>query len=162
MPRHPTGHGNHVGLAPPEEPVGAEYERDVYSWSQEQARYVREGQWALVDRANVAEEIESLGRTEFNRLESALRVLMLHMLKWDHQPAKRTRSWALSVREQRLELDDVLADNPGLRPRIGEATTRAYRKARVQAAKETGFNETRFPAECPYSWNDIISRKLTL
>jgi Domain of unknown function DUF29 len=153
-----NGNGNHVGLAP-EAPVRAEYMRDFYSWLMEQARHVREGRWDAIDRENVAEEIESLGREQFNKLESALRVLLIHILKWDRQPARRSRSWALSIREQRLELDDVLSDNPGLRPRIPEAIARGYRKARLQAAKETGLKEARFPEACPYSFDDIVSRK---
>jgi len=162
MTGRPTENGNHVGLAPPDEPVRAEYERDVYSWSQEQARLVREGRWDLVDRVNVAEEIESLGRTEFNRLESALRVLLLHILKWDHQPKKRSRSWILSIQAQRLEIEDVLADNPGLKPRIGEALTRAYRRARIEAAKETGLDEAKFPQTCGHSFEDATARKFEL
>jgi hypothetical protein len=71
-------------LVPAEEPAGTSYDRDFYTWSLEQARLVREGRWNALDRANVAEEIESLGREQFNKLASALRVLMLHMLKWDH------------------------------------------------------------------------------
>jgi len=63
----------------------------------------------------------------------------------------------LSIEEQRLEIADVLADNPGLRPRIGEAITRAYRRARIEAAKETGLDEV-FPPVCPYSFDDIVSR----
>src|SRR6185312_7546158 len=97
----------------PEAPERADYERDFYSWLMEQARFVREGRWTALDRDNLAEEIESLGREQFNKLVSALRVLMLHMLKWDHQPGKRTRSWALSIKAQRNNLSDVLSDNPG-------------------------------------------------
>jgi hypothetical protein len=145
-------------LAPGDEPVRAEYERDFYSWLLEQARYLREGRFDALDRDNLAEEIESLGREQFNKLVSALRVLMLHVLKWDHQPALRSRSWVLSIEEQRLEIADVLADNPGLRPRIGEAIARAYRRARIEAAKETGLDESVFPIACPYSFNDIVSR----
>lgn len=159
--RTPSGNGNHIGLAPPDEPLRAEYERDIYSWTQEQARLLREGRWDLVDRDNVAEEIESLGRTEFNRLESALRVLLLHMLKWDHQPQQRSRSWVLSVAAQRIEVEDVLADNPGLKPRVGEALGRAYRKARLEAAKETGLDVAEFPETCRYSFDETITRKVT-
>jgi hypothetical protein len=161
MPGPRNGNGNHVGLAPPDTPVRAEYERDVYSWTQEQARLIRDGRWDLVDRDNVAEEIESLGRTEFNRLESAFRVLLLHMLKWDHQQRKRTRSWAVSIANQRIEIEDVLGDNPGLRSHIPEATTRAYRQARLLGAKETGLKDMRFSAECPYSWDDMTSREFS-
>lgn len=152
-----TDNGNHVGLAP-DAPRGADYERDFYSWLMEQARLVREGQWDAVDATNLAEEIESLGREQFNKLESALRVLLLHILKWDHQPERRSRSWALSIREQRLEIEDVLADNPGLKPRIAEAMARAYRKARVEAAKETELELEVFPETCTYSFEAIMSR----
>ena len=158
MAEHRNGNVNHVGLAP-EAAVPAEYERDFYSWLMEQARLVREGRFDALDRENLAEEIESLGREQFNKLESALRVLLTHILKWDHQPARRSRSWTLSIQGQRLELADILADNPGLRPRTPEAIARAYRKARLLAAKETGLKEARFPEKCPYSFDDIVGRK---
>jgi hypothetical protein len=147
-----------AALAPGDEPVRAEYERDFYSWLMEQARHLREGRLDALDRENLAEEVESLGREQFNKLVSALRVLMVHMLKWDHQPAMRSRSWVLSIQEQRLEIADVLADNPGLKPRTAEAFARAYRRARIEAAKETGLDEGVFPAACPYSFDDITSR----
>jgi hypothetical protein len=147
-----------VDLVPPAEPADAAYDRDFYSWSIEQGRLVREGRWDAVDRENVAEEIESLGREQFNKLESALRALMLHILKWDHQPGRRSRSWSLSICRARLDVDDVLADNPGLESRIAEATARAYRKARLEAVKETGLDEETFPDTCPYSWDDINAR----
>src|SRR5213076_749178 len=118
---------NDVGLAPADQPPRADYERDFYSWLMEQAAHVCAGRFDALDRENLAEEIESLGREQFNKLESVLRVLLMHMLKWDHQPARRGRSWSLSIKTQRLELDDVLKDNPGLRPRIDEAIARAYR-----------------------------------
>jgi hypothetical protein len=136
----------------------ASYDGDFYTWSQEQGRLVREGRWNEVDRENVAEEIESLGREQFNKLESALRVLMMHMLKWDHQPERRSRSWALTIATQRIELDDVLTDNPGLQPRVTEAMTRAYRKARLEAANETGLKKSAFSESCPYTFEDVTKR----
>src|ERR1700736_1558523 len=107
MPGRPTE--SQIDLVPAEEPAGASYDRDFYTWSLEQARLVREGRWDAVDRANVAEESEALGREQFNKLASALRVLTLHMLKWDHQPELQSRSWVLSIETQRLELGDVIA-----------------------------------------------------
>lgn len=151
-----------IRLAPEARSAPASYDRDVYTWSQEQARLVREGRWDEIDRENVAEEIESVGRTEFSRLESALRVLLLHMLKWDHQPERRSRSWIASIKEQRLELQQVLADNPGLKPRLGDATARAYGKARHGAVRETGLDEDLFPAACQYTFDDIIDRRFVL
>jgi hypothetical protein len=148
-----------IQLAPTDRPPAAEYWGDFYSWLKEQAAHVRAGRWEALDRENLAEEIESLGREQFNKLESALRVLMMHMLKWDYQPQRRGRSWMLSIKCQRLELEDVLADNPGLKPRIPEATERAYRKARIDAAKETGLDPDTLPEACPYTWNDIVARE---
>jgi hypothetical protein len=153
---------NDVGLAPADAPAQAEYERDFYSWLMEQARFVREGRWNALDRENLSEEIESLGREQFNKLESALRVLLLHLLKWDHQPQLRSRSWSLSIKAQRVELDDVIGDNPGLKPRTGEAIARGYRKARIEAARETELDEDQFPQQCPYSWDDIVLREFSL
>jgi hypothetical protein len=160
MAGRPTEH--EVDLAPADEPVRADYDRDFYSWLLEQARHVRAGRWNALDRENLAEEIESLGREQFNKVESALRVLMLHMLKWDYQPDRRGRSWWASISEQRLRLNNVLADNPGLRPRIGEAMARAYPRARLKAIKETDLEPKIFPETCPYSWNDIVSRDFSL
>ncbi|MBX9778309.1 MAG: DUF29 domain-containing protein [Xanthobacteraceae bacterium] len=128
----------------------------------EQARFVREGRLDALDRDNLAEEIESFGREQFNKLVDALRVLMLHMLQWDHQPERQSRSWALSIKVQRHDLDDVLADNPGLTPRIAEAVERAYRKARLDAMQETGLDEEAFPMTRPYSFVDITSRRFSV
>ena len=153
--------GNPVGLAP-EAPAAADYQRDFYSWLMEQAQHVRAGRWGAVDRENLAEEIESLGREQFNKLESALRVLLIHILKWDYQPERRSRSWALSIQAQRIEVEDVLADNPGLKPRIPEAIARGYRRARIEAAKDTGLEKSAFPETCPYSFDAVVSRDFAL
>src|SRR5205814_7615525 len=115
-----------VGVASSDAPIAANYMEDFYSWLNEQARNVREGRWEAIDRENLAEEIESLGREQFNKLESAFRVLLMHILKWDYQPSKRSRSWTLSIKTQRVEIEDILSDNPGLKTRIGEAIARAY------------------------------------
>ena len=147
-------------LAPGDEPVRAEYEHDFYSWLMGQARHLREGRFDALDRSNLAEEIESLGREQFNKLVSALRVLMAHMLKWDHQPSLRTRSWVLTIEEQRIEIADVLADNPGLRPRIGEAAA-APTVARASRRRGKLGWTTQFPATCPYPFDDITTRSFS-
>ena len=143
----------------PDETMGAAYDHDFYSWTLEQARLIRAGKLSALDRENVAEEIESLGREQFDKLESALRVLLMHMLKWDHQPERRSRSWALSIKAQRLRVERVLAVNPGLKPRLAEAILHGYRLARIEAAQETSLEENEFPEQCPYDWNVITTRE---
>ncbi len=137
---------------------GIAYEDDFYSWTQEQGARLRSGDFSGLDLANLAEEIESLGRSEFNSLVGAWRVILLHMLKFDHQPGKSTRSWAISIATQRDEAAFILKDNPGLKGRLDQALERAYRGARLGASKETRLPLNRFPEACPYSLDEIRSR----
>lgn len=149
-------------VPPKSAPADQDYEQDFYSWALRQAALLRAGRLAELDIANIAEELETLGRAEFNSLVSALRVLTLHLLKWDHQPEKRSRSWVVSIVVQRGELSEVLADNPGLKPRLDEALERAYSRARREAAAETGLDIKVFPQTCPYDLAAITTREIAL
>jgi Domain of unknown function DUF29 len=134
------------------------YETDLHAWAVEQARLLRDGRFDLIDAENIAEEILDVARTEYRVLESALRVVLIHMLKWDHQPERRSRSWENTIQEHRNRVRDQLADNPSLKPRQDEAVERAYRDARLRASSETGMDVGRFPETCPYDWDAIMER----
>ena len=60
-------------------------EADLYSWALRQAELLRAGRLSEIDAEAIAEEIDDVGEEQYDKLESALRVLMLHLLKWDHQ-----------------------------------------------------------------------------
>lgn len=134
------------------------YAHDFYSWTLAQAAALRAGSLRDLDLANLAEEIEDLGRQEFSQLAGAYRVILIHMLKWDHQPERRSRSWVTSIKTQQLDAAFVLQDNPGLKSRLGDAIERAYLGARVRAAGETGLPERTFPTACPYTLDEIMNR----
>ena len=102
------------------------YETDFYGWANEQAALLREGRLHEADIENIAEEIESMGRSEKRELVSRLVVLLTHLLKWRYQPGGRGSSWRASVVVQRDRIADHLSDNPSLKPKIPEALTRAY------------------------------------
>lgn len=138
------------------------YDEDLYAWALEQAALLRAGHFTEIDVANIAEELETLGRSEFRAYASAYRVLLLHMLKWDHQPERRSRSWWASIAVQRGRLKEVLDDNPSLKSRRQEAIARAYREARLMAVDETGLPPTSFPEACPYDEQAIMSRSFDL
>ncbi|WP_299437029.1 DUF29 domain-containing protein [uncultured Rhodospira sp.] len=127
------------------------YDQDFHAWTQEQAALLRAGRLAEADVAHLAEEIDSMGRTERRELVNRLVILLLHLLKWRVQPARRGNSWRLSVKEQRLRLAAHLEDNPSLKGNLDAAIARAWRLARIEAERETGLPETTFPAECPFS-----------
>jgi hypothetical protein len=132
------------------------YERDFHGWCMEQAALLRAGRLDAVDAANVAEEIESLGKEQGDKLESAYRILLLHLLKWRFQPRRRTRSWLGSITRERVNAERVLRKNPGLEPRRRELFADAYADARRLAAAETGLPRDAFPVECPFSLEQAL------
>lgn len=132
------------------------YETDFYAWTQEQAQLLRNHQWSKLDLPNLVEEIESLGKQQRQELRNRLSILIGHLLKWEYQPQRRNRSWLSTIRVQRIDLYDLLEENPSLKPYLGEAIGRAYRKAIELAASETNLPYKIFPQNCPYSFEQLL------
>ena len=126
------------------------YETDFYAWAMEQAALLRAGRFAAADIANIAEEIESMGRGEKRELVNRLTILLLHLLRWQFQPGFRSASWSSSIREQRIRLRSHLKDNPSLKAKLDESFAEAYELAVIGAARETGLPESAFPKTAPY------------
>lgn len=84
------------------------YENDFYGWTQQQAALLKAGRLNDLDIVNLIEEIETMGRSEKRELQSRLMVLLVHLLKWKYQPARRGRSWLLTIKGQRMNLEDVI------------------------------------------------------
>ncbi len=130
------------------------YGSDFYAWTQQQAQLLRNHQLNDLDLLHLAEEIEDMGRSEKRELESRLEILLMHLLKWQFQPHLRSRSWQLTIKEQRLRLERHLADNPSLKTVLPSYLESAYRLATIGAEKETGFEA--FPSTCPYTTTQIF------
>ncbi len=137
-------------------PKSALYDQDFYAWANEQAALLRSGKLSVADIENIAEEIESMGKTEKRELVSRLAVLLLHLLKWQFQPGRRGTSWEATITVQRRDLDDHLTDNPSLKSKLPEALYRAYGNAAILAAGETALPKHVFPADCPWSFQQIM------
>jgi hypothetical protein len=133
------------------------YEEDFYAWTIEQARLLRCGELGAIDVANIAEEIESMGRSDRRELKSRLVVLVTHLLKWRHQPAARSRSWSATIEEQRLQIEGCLSESPSLRPMLETMLSQAYAIAQARAIAETGLADDAFPGECPFSSDQALS-----
>ena len=131
---------------------------DLYSWAVRQADLLRAGRLSEIDPVAIAEEIDDVGEEEYYRLESALRVVVLHLLKWDHQADWRSRSWTLSILEHRKRALRQLRRNPGLRSRLDEALETAYEDAQLEASSETGLPVKAFPPRCPFDYAEIMER----
>ncbi|PWR18940.1 DUF29 domain-containing protein [Zavarzinia compransoris] len=141
---------------PPSSSKSGLYDRDFYAWANEQAALLRAGKLAAADIENIAEEIESMGKTEKRELANRLAILFLHLLKWQFQPVRRGSSWEATIRVQRRDLAVHLKDNPSLKSRVPEVIEQAYGNALILAADETGLPEITFPAKCPWSFEKII------
>ena len=115
------------------------YERDFYAWANQQAALLRAGQLSDADIENIAEEIESIGRSEKRALISRLSVLLVHLLKWQFQPERRDKSWRITIEQQRDQLDDQLNDNPSLRSQRDIVIRAAYRDASFYPAVRVGI-----------------------
>lgn len=132
------------------------YDHDFYAWSREQAELLRAGKLAAADIEHIAEEIDSMGRTEKRELINRLDVFLLHLLKWRYQPGKRGPSWEASIRVQRDRIAEHLDDNPSLKPLLPQALASAYRHAWQDAVAETGLAGSTFPDACPWTVEQVL------
>ena len=132
------------------------YSRDFYAWSVEQAALLRAGWLAEADIGNIAEEIESMGRSEKRELVNRLTVLLVHLLKWQVQLALRGNSWRLTILEQRGQLVEHLKNSPSLKSLPADAFATAYRFALLGAQRETGLPEAAFPGRCAWTGEQVM------
>lgn len=131
------------------------HDTDFYGWTQRQAELLRAGRLDGADIANIAEEIEGLGRSQASALRSAYRLIAMHLLKLMVQPGKATPSWTTTIVRERLNVEQEVDDSPGLKPRRAELFAKAYAAARREAAAETGLPLGRFPVDPPFTVDEV-------
>ncbi len=134
------------------------YEADYAAWLTAQVGVLRSGQFRELDLENLIDEVESLGRSDFNGFVSAFEILIAHMLKWDHQPSYRTNGWIASIDEHRSRIEHDLVDSPSYQSRVDDAIARAYRPGRALAARETRLDLRAFPMTCPFDFATLMGR----
>jgi hypothetical protein len=132
------------------------YDEDLFQWTRETAALIRAGRFKEVDWEHVAEETEDMGKRDRREVLSRLIVLIMHLLKWELQPKLRGTSWRATVVDQRREIELLLADSPSLRRHTKTDLPAVYRKAVRDTAKATFLKEDAFPAECPYSFEQLL------
>jgi Domain of unknown function DUF29 len=160
------------------------YATDFYAWCLTTAQLVRTGQWDEIDPEALAEELESVGRSQKRELESRLEVLLIHLLKWQYQPERRvdSHSWYDTILEQRSQIVRLLRDNPSLRPQVPNLLQEIYPEARARAHGQMGLVEThsqahgaiaplvplelpdvafrlRLPPDCPWAATEVLDKE---
>lgn len=135
------------------------YETDVVAWASEQAQLIRAGQFDQLDLKHLAEEIEDVGKSEQRELASRMAVLLAHLLKWKHQPGKRSKSWEFTIRTQRKEVCYLLKEAPSLKTKFADALWLdiVWAKAKGIAESETGLDLDTFPDTCVWPIADMLA-----
>jgi Domain of unknown function DUF29 len=132
------------------------YQTDYAQWIETIVEKLRGRDYANVDWENLIEEIEDMGRSERRSLESNLIVVLLHLLKWQHQPDRRSGSWESSLIEHRRRIRKAIEESPSLKPYFENILAESYSEAVKQAKAETGLPLETFSLECPYDETAIL------
>jgi hypothetical protein len=145
-----------VSVESKERSVSVTYTADFNSWIQRTAQLLRERRWHEIDLEHLIEEIEDLGKSERRGIASQLTRLVLHLLKWQYQPQRRSDSWLDSITDARTQIELAIVDSPSLKNYPAEQIEQSYQRARRQAAQQTRMPLSVFPDECPYSLELVL------
>jgi hypothetical protein len=134
------------------------YLADETAWLEQMSDLIRRRRYDQLDYRNLREYLLDMARRDRREVLHRLTNLLAHLLKWDHQPGERSRSWELTIKVQRHEVID-LCESQTLKNHAFEILPKSYARARDQAAAETGLPEGRFPLECPYTLDDLLTEQ---
>lgn len=136
--------------------IASLYTTDFYAWAQHQSDYLRLEEFDKIDWQNIAEELQDLGNQTRREVESRLRLIIMHLLKWQWQPDHQSRSWRNTINVQRRDLMRLLKKNPTLRAQLSDFVPDAYAEACEDAFEEMGLLHWTFPADCPYTAEQLV------
>ena len=136
--------------------MGTTYDRDLTLWAKDTAQLLREQRWDVIDWEHLIEEVEDLGKSERSAIGSQMERIMVHLLKWQYQPQRRSDSWLDSINDGRSQIRRKLEDSPSLRSYPEQVLAKEYTRARREAARQTGLEINIFPEFCPYEIKQVI------
>jgi hypothetical protein len=138
------------------QPTASLHDVDETAWLDQTAELVRMGRFDQLDAAALAEYLTDMARRDRREVLSQLVVLLVHLLKWEHQPERRSGSWLATILEQQRELGQLL-ESGTLHNHALAVFADAYAEARKQAAAETGLARTAFPEDCAWDLDGALA-----
>jgi hypothetical protein len=135
------------------------YGVDFLEWTRCNAALLRAGRLDEIDAEHLAEEIEDMGVNQRHQLFSRLKVVMMHLLRWQAEPGRRSASWRRIINTQRDRLELLLEDAPSLKSHACARMQRPHEKAVRDAMVDTGLPEASFPETCPFTIDQILDEK---
>ncbi|GCL52991.1 hypothetical protein NIES3806_03190 [Microcystis aeruginosa NIES-3806] len=133
------------------------YETDFNLWLEQTVNHLKKGNLQALDLDNLIEEISDMGRNNRREVFSRLKVLLIHLLKWQYQPEKRTNSWINTIDDQREQLELILRDSPSLKPYLADIFAECYQKAVRGMVNETNLPKETFLVDCPFSQEQVLN-----
>ena len=136
------------------------YERDFSRWAETMADLLAASNFRALDIENLVEEVRDLSKRERDSLLSSLRLVVQHLLKWDYQPERQSKSWQNTIKRERLNIQKYLKDSPSLKRYLtDEYVNQVYEIGRLDAMSETGID---MPMVCPYQILEVLERQVNL
>ena len=136
--------------------LNADYDTDLLLWTSRQIELLRAKRFDQLDLENLIEELEGYMRKEKREVDSRLRVLQKHLLKYKYQPQRISSSWISTINEQRSEIESALSDMPSLRPAVKDYVAKNYSKAVRETIRETRLPPSTFPEHNPFTVRQIL------
>lgn len=137
-------------------PLPILFEQDETAWLEVMAHLAAEGRHAEMDFPNLSEFLAGMAKRDLREVFRRLVTLLIHLLKWEHQPDGRSGSWQGTILEQRRELRKLL-ESGTLQNHARSVLAEAYADARNQATAETGLRRDDFPAECAWDLDHLLA-----
>jgi len=131
------------------------YETDEHAWLLRQADALRARRLASIDAENLAVFLEDIAKRDRREVAARLRVLLVHLLKFQVQPERATRSWAVTILREQNNLADLL-DDASLRSAADGLWDKEWERARREAARETALPLARFPDANAWTLDDAL------
>jgi hypothetical protein len=145
-------------VAAPKRSKPCGYEDDYYAWLMTTAEQLRQRRFGDIDIEHIVEELEDTGKREHRALESHIKQVTLHLLKWQYQPTLRCASWSQTIRNGRNEIEKLLRDSPSLTRLLAMMLSNEYPAAKADAVDKTGLGEETFPAVCPFTVEQVVDK----
>ena len=138
------------------------YDTDFHAWALDQAQRLRAGE--KIDAENVAEELETLGKSQQRELESRIAQIIEHLLKLhflpDYLREPNERGWKVSVVKQRAAIQQLLEQSPSLQRMLTEEVLAESYQDGLESFRITDYEMLgSAPAQCPFTWEEILEGK---
>ncbi|MDJ0599734.1 MAG: DUF29 domain-containing protein [Crocosphaera sp.] len=136
------------------------YEKDYHQWTIEQSQALRElvnthhelKYNKTLDWDNIIEEIEALGRREYNGVVKLLMRQIEHRLKIDYVGLEECyKTWQVEIQAFRIGIKRKIA--PSMKPKLKSELEEIYQDAVSLVVLEYGV---KVPDQCPYSLTELL------